>query len=141
MPYPRFRDYVCGGMGRKEDLALIGTHGMLQLELESAEFEDSGDICAKTRSLTIGTPLMPYSAPSFEKEGKVERLIDEYTDRMSLEPSNTKKRSRLEFNPPSEQKPLLCPNDYLESTEVSSATKSKFSKKVLIKATSNPNLG
>ena len=51
---------------------MIGTHGILKLELEVAEFEDSGDISNKTGSLTIGTPLMPYTEPSFENEGKVE---------------------------------------------------------------------
>ena len=110
MPYPRFRDYICEGMGRKEDLALIGTQGLLKLELEAIELEDSADICNKTRQLTIGTPLMPYTEPTFEDEGKTERLID---DSASIQTSsvNKKKRSRREFETPYSKRPLLNSND------------------------------
>ena len=114
---------------------------MLKLELEAAEFEDSADICNKTRSLTIGsgTPLMPYTEPTFANEGMVERLIDENINHMSIESQNKKKRSRRDFETPNMKRPLLCPSDELASTEVSSLTKSKFNKHVLTKTSSNLN--
>ena len=93
---------------------------MLKLELEVAEFEDSADICNKTRSLTIGgTPLMPYTEPTFEREGKVERLIDEQISNMSLESQNKKKRSRKDFETPHMKSLLLCPGDELANSDAS----------------------
>ena len=119
---------------------MVGTHGILKLELEVAEFEDSGDISNKIDSLTIGTPLMPYTEPSFENEGKVEQFIDEDKGHMSLGTVNSKKRSRHVFEAANSRKPLMYPTDHIESLEVGLTNKSKLSNRVLIKTTSNYNL-
>ena len=55
----------------------MNTHAMLKLELEAVEFEDGGDCNNRPSILTIGTPLMPYSEPSFANEGKKEQTIEE----------------------------------------------------------------
>jgi len=50
---------------------------MLKLELEAVEFEDGRECNNRPSILTIGTPLMPYSEPSFANEGKKEQTIEE----------------------------------------------------------------
>ena len=102
------------------------------MELEAAEYEDSGGLNNKASVLTIGTPLMPYTEPTFANEGKVERLIEEKVKNYTNRPPDSKKRSRREFEAIN-SKPLLSPCDQLENTEASSETKSKFNKCVLVK--------
>ena len=109
----------------------MSSNGLLKLELEAAEFEDSGGFNNKSGILTIGTPLMPYTEPSFANEGKVERLIDENA-KTGSNFTNSKKRSRRQFDS-SNSKPLFGPYDQLENTEASSETRSKFNKCVLVK--------
>lgn len=50
---------------------------MLKLELEAIEFEDGGEYNNRSSILTNGTPLMPYTEPSFASEGKIEQIIEE----------------------------------------------------------------
>lgn len=90
IPYPRFRDYVCHGIGQKDDQKLIGSHNYLRLEMETVDFEDSGGL---TKPF-FGTPLMPYSEPSFENEGKKEKTIENIAVKS---PSILKKRTRKEY--------------------------------------------
>ena len=87
---PRFRNFICQGLGRQDDLRLAGSLGFLRLEMETADFEDSGNL-PKT---SFGTPLMPYTEPSFENEGVKERTIDEM---IVATPTVLKKRTRKEF--------------------------------------------
>ena len=90
IPYPRFRDYVCHGIGQKDDQKLIGSHNYLRLEMETVDFEDSGGL---TKPF-FGTALMPYSEPSFENEGKKEKTIENIAVKS---PSILKKRTRKEY--------------------------------------------
>ena len=78
---------------------------------------------------------MPYTEPSFVKEGVVERLIEENTGSVSMQKINPKKRSRQEFEA---RKPLLSVGDQLENKAASPA--SKFNKSLLVKAVSTQSL-
>ena len=110
---------------------------MLKLELEAAEFEDSGFSNNKQSILTIGTPLMPYTEPSFVNEGIIERIIEEKTTFKQPELIKPKKRSRHEFEA-SKEKPLLNQNDKIEkkvkTNKSSSMSKTKYYKHILMKA-------
>ena len=90
MPRIRFRDYICGGLGDKDDQKMSCSAYYLKLEQETIRFEDSGGL-SKSNS---GTPLIPYTEPSFENEGIKEKTIDD----VAVEtPKVVKKRSRKEF--------------------------------------------
>ena len=90
IPLPRFRNFICQGLGRTEDLKLAGSLGFLRLEMETADFEDGGN----PPRTSFGTPLMPYSEPSFENEGVLEKKVE---DTAIASPTVLKKRSRKEF--------------------------------------------
>ena len=82
-------------MGKKEDQALVNNYSCLKLELEAAEFEDSGGLNSKANCvLTTGTPLMPYTEPSFANEGKIEWAIEDHVQYVANHQHNSKKRSR-----------------------------------------------
>ena len=101
IPFPRFRDYICEGMGKQEDEALKHTHSSLKLEFEALQYahlKDNGNTSSKARLLALGTPLMPYTEPSFVNECIIEQQIEEQVNRISLEPTNSKKRSRQQFD-------------------------------------------
>ena len=65
MPQIRFRDYICAGLGDKDDQKMSGSADYLKLEQDTKGFEDSGGIS----KFYFGTPLIPYTEPSFENEG------------------------------------------------------------------------
>ena len=110
----------------------MNKYSQLKLELEMAEFEDSGGLNIKASSvLRIGTPLMPYTEPSFANEGTTEQVVEEHVQ----DNANSKKRSRFEFEK-NNSKPLFSPSDQLENIEPSSKTNSKLNKCALIKQSS-----
>ena len=65
MPQICFRDYICAGLGDKDDQKMSGSTDYLKLELDTKVFEDSGGLSKPY----FGTPLIPYTEPSFENEG------------------------------------------------------------------------